>query len=87
MPASTVKKVVDSVFLDVIFVALETGENVVITNFGGFAVKNQSERMWRNPQTGKNVVILARQKVCFKPSKNMRYQNADTKRTKGARIE
>ena len=47
---------------------LAMGEDVLISGFGKWMVKAKQERRGRNPQTGKNLVIDARQVVTFKAS-------------------
>ena len=47
---------------------LESGENLKISGFGQFFVKQKADRKGRNPQTGEDLVIKARQVVTFKPS-------------------
>jgi integration host factor subunit alpha len=40
--------------LEIIKKTLESGENVLISNFGKFCVKEKRERKGRNPSTGQN---------------------------------
>jgi len=47
---------------------LESGEDVKISGFGHFLVREKSERMGRNPRTGEEVVILPRRVVTFRAS-------------------
>lgn len=47
---------------------LESGQNLKISGFGNFIVKQKADRMGRNPQTGEAMTIKARQVVTFKPS-------------------
>jgi integration host factor subunit alpha len=47
---------------------LETGENLKITGFGNFEVKQKADRKGRNPQTGETITIEARRILSFKPS-------------------
>ncbi len=48
--------------------ALVKGESVKLSSFGAFHVRDKSERMGRNPKTGKEVPISARRVVVFKAS-------------------
>lgn len=48
--------------------SLETGENIKISGFGNFVVKQKADRKGRNPQTGEEMTITARQIVTFRPS-------------------
>ena len=45
---------------------LEKGEDVLISGFGKFCVKNKKKRRDRNPATGKNLIIAPRKVVTFK---------------------
>ncbi len=51
--------------LDVIAETLAAGEDVKITGFGGFEVKNREARTGRNPKTGETVEIPASKYVSF----------------------
>jgi len=47
---------------------LESGENLKISGFGNFIVKQKADRRGRNPQTGETLTIEARRVLTFKPS-------------------
>ena len=47
---------------------LESGEDVLISGFGKFCVKEKSERRGRNPTTGEDLGLGARRVVTFKCS-------------------
>lgn len=47
---------------------LESGENLKISGFGSFIVKQKKDRRGRNPQTGDTITIEARRILTFKPS-------------------
>ena len=47
---------------------LESGEDVLITGFGKFCVKEKKERKGRNPATGSDLILDARRVVTFKYS-------------------
>lgn len=47
---------------------LEGGEDLKISGFGKFEVKQKSPRRGRNPQTGEALEISARRILSFKPS-------------------
>lgn len=55
---------VDAV-LDVIADALASGDDVKVTGFGGFEVKERAAREGRNPKTGEKVAIPASKYVSF----------------------
>jgi integration host factor subunit alpha len=47
---------------------LENGQDVLISGFGKFCVKEKKSRRGRNPQTGKDLTLEARRVVTFKCS-------------------
>jgi len=51
---------------------LEQGENLKISGFGSFVVKQKNDRKGRNPQTGETITISSRRIVTFKPSSILR---------------
>jgi integration host factor subunit alpha len=51
---------------------LEAGENLKISGFGSFVVKQKNDRRGRNPQTGETITIEARRVLTFKPSNLLR---------------
>lgn len=52
--------------------ALERGENVKISGFGSFVLRDKGERMGRNPKTGIEVPIAPRRVLTFRASQMMR---------------
>ncbi len=65
-------KVVDSLF-ELIKHSLENGEDVLISGFGKFSVKEKRERRGRNPQTGEPIILSSRKVVTFKYSGKLRH--------------
>jgi len=66
---------------------LEGGENVKISGFGNFEVKQKRDRRGRNPATGDAMTITARRILRFHPSSRLKARiNGDVdpykKRTK-----
>ncbi len=57
-------QVVDSL-LEIIKKTLENGEDVLISGFGKFCVKEKGKRRGRNPQTGENLMLGERRVVRF----------------------
>lgn len=53
---------------DIMKTTLESGENLKISGFGNFEVKQKADRKGRNPQTGEQITISARSVLTFKPS-------------------
>lgn len=51
---------------------LEIGEDVKISGFGKFEVKQKNGRRGRNPKTGETLLLDARRVVAFKPSSVLR---------------
>ena len=54
--------------LEIIKHTLESGEDVLISGFGKFCVKEKGKRKGRNPQTGEDLVMRERKIVRFKYS-------------------
>lgn len=52
--------------------ALVRGEQVKISSFGTFSVRNKSARIGRNPKTGEEVPINPRRVLTFRPSHLMK---------------
>lgn len=63
--------VLENVF-DIVKRTLESGENLKISGFGSFVIKQKSDRRGRNPQTGEAMTIKARRILTFKPSTVLR---------------
>ncbi len=58
---------VDSVFGEILK-SLIHGDDVKISSFGTFVVRQKKERIGRNPKTGQEVPITARSVVTFRAS-------------------
>ncbi len=58
--------------LEIMKKTLENGEDILISNFGRFCVKEKYERIGRNPDTGDSMQIKARRVVTFKYSRLLR---------------
>ncbi|MBX9731947.1 MAG: integration host factor subunit alpha [Sphingomonas sp.] len=52
--------------------SLAAGENVKISGFGTFVLRNKGERIGRNPKTGVEVPIAPRRVLTFRASQMMR---------------
>lgn len=48
------------------------GQNVKISGFGSFVLNHKSERIGRNPRTGKEAQITARRVVTFRSSQGLK---------------
>ena len=70
----TKKKSIETVktLLEIIKSNLESGEDVLISGFGKFCVKEKKERKGRNPATGEDLMLAPRKVVTFKGSGKLR---------------
>ena len=68
--------------LEIIKHTLESGEDVLISGFGKFCVKDKKERKGRNPQTASDMKLRARRVVKFKCSRTLRENLNKKKRRK-----
>ncbi len=57
--------------------ALVRGENVKISSFGTFNIRDKNARMGRNPKTGEEVPIKPRRVLSFRPSHLMKERVAE----------
>jgi integration host factor subunit alpha len=58
--------------LELIKSGLEAGDDVLVSGFGKFCVKEKAERKGRNPATGSDMMLSARRVVTFKSSGKLR---------------
>ena len=58
--------------LEIIKFKLASGEDVLISGFGKFCVKEKHERRGRNPATGESMMLAPRRVVTFKCSGQLR---------------
>jgi integration host factor subunit alpha len=58
--------------LEAIKRSVESGDDVLISGFGKFCVKNKSERKGRNPATGEDMMLSPRRVVTFKCSAKLK---------------
>lgn len=65
------KDLVD-LFFETIRQSLEQGEQVKLSGFGNFELRDKGERPGRNPKTGEEIPISARRVVTFRPGQNLR---------------
>jgi len=65
------KEFVDAYF-ETIRQALENGENVKLSGFGNFQLREKNQRPGRNPKTGEEIPISARRVVTFRPGQKLR---------------
>ena len=79
------KEFVD-LFFEQIRQALEIGESVKLSGFGGFTIREKNSRPGRNPKTGEEVPVSARRVVTYRASQKVREQISDNTTTIGANI-
>ena len=60
--------------------ALAQGEQVKISSFGTFSVREKTARIGRNPKTGEEVPIAPRRVLTFRPSHLMKNRVAEGNR-------
>ena len=70
------KDMVES-FFDEIRSCLSENEQVKLSGFGNFDLRDKSERPGRNPKTGEEVPISARRVVTFRPGQKLK-ENVET---------
>ncbi len=70
------KDLVDS-FFEEIRKSLERGEEVKLSGFGNFALREKKERPGRNPKTGEEIPITARRVVSFHTSEKLKARVKD----------
>ena len=58
--------------LELIKSSLESGDDVLISRFGKFCVKEKGERRGRNPATGGDMILEPRKVVTFRCSARLR---------------
>jgi integration host factor subunit alpha len=84
LPRNESADLVESVIREVI-TCLERGENVKLSSFGSFGVRDKRERVGRNPKTGEVVPITPRRVLVFRASNIMKERiNAALVRSKKA---
>ena len=72
----TKKKSVEVIenLLEIIKRSLESSEDVLISGFGKFCVKDKARRRGRNPATGEDLMLRGRKVVTFKCSGKLRHK-------------
>ncbi|WMY96233.1 MAG: integration host factor subunit alpha [Arsenophonus sp.] len=72
------KNIVNLFFENISF-SLENGEQVKLSGFGNFSLRNKTERLGRNPKTGESIFISARRVVTFRAGKKLKNQIKNTR--------
>ena len=65
------KEFVDS-FFDVLRESLGRGQQVKLSGFGNFDLRQKNQRPGRNPKTGEEIPISARTVVTFRPGQKLK---------------
>lgn len=65
------KDLVD-LFFEEIRVSLEANEEVKLSGFGNFELRDKRQRPGRNPKTGEDIPISARKVVTFRPGQKLK---------------
>jgi integration host factor subunit alpha len=81
LPRNESAELVESVIREIIG-CLERGENVKLSSFGSFGVRDKRERVGRNPKTGDVVPITPRRVLVFRAS-NIMKQRINSTLTRG----
>jgi len=71
MPKSRSSELVGSL-LEIMKTTLASGEDILISGFGKFCVKDKNDRRGRNPLTGEDMMLEARRVVTFKCSRSLK---------------
>lgn len=58
--------------LEIVKRTLESGEDVLVSGFGKFCVREKRERKGRNPATGETMMLAPRNVVTFRTSRKLR---------------
>ncbi|MGV7222841.1 MAG: integration host factor subunit alpha [Nitrospinales bacterium] len=70
-PRNQSDEIVESL-LEIIKSTLESGDDLLVSGFGKFCVKEKAERKGRNPATGDDMMLKPRRVVTFKCSGTLR---------------
>lgn len=70
------KDIVD-LFFEEVRLALEMNEEVKLSSFGNFDLRNKNQRPGRNPKTGEEIPVSARRVVTFHPGQKLRQRVED----------
>src|SRR3954462_2882791 len=59
-------------FFEELRASLESGEQVKLSGFGNFDLRDKNQRPGRNPKTGEEIPISARRVVTFRPGQKLK---------------
>jgi len=69
-------------FFEEIRLSLENNEQVKLSSFGNFDLRDKRQRPGRNPKTGEEIPIQARRVVTFRPGQKLKSRVEDYAGTK-----
>jgi len=64
-------------FFEEVRETLEAGEQVKLSGFGNFDLRDKKQRPGRNPKTGEDIPISARRVVTFRPGQKLKSRVED----------
>ena len=70
-PRNQTVEIIESL-LEIVKSTLASGDDVLVSGFGKFCVKEKAERKGRNPATGEDLMLKPRRVVTFKCSGGLR---------------
>jgi integration host factor subunit alpha len=59
-------------FFEEVRASLEAGQQVKLSGFGNFDLRDKNQRPGRNPKTGEEIPITARRVVTFRPGQKLK---------------
>ncbi len=59
-------------FFEEFRIALASGEQIKLSGFGNFDLRDKNQRPGRNPKTGEEIPITARRVVTFRPGQKLK---------------
>ncbi|AFP85664.1 integration host factor, alpha subunit [secondary endosymbiont of Heteropsylla cubana] len=71
-------KTIVELFFEEMRKALESGEQIKLSGFGNFDVRDKNQRPGRNPKTGEKVLITARRVVTFRSGQKLKKRIENT---------
>lgn len=81
LPRNESAEIVELVLREIVS-SLENGEQVKLSSFGSFGIREKGERIGRNPKTGQEVPITPRRVLVFRAS-NIMKQRINESMSKG----
>ncbi len=70
------KEIID-LFFEEVRLCLELGEDVKLSGFGNFVLRDKKQRPGRNPKTGEEIPITPRRVVTFRAGQKLRARVGD----------